>query len=145
MLPFPIATDNAAMDAEPPISIPRKRKCRWYQFSLRTLMIGVTIFCVVAGWFLSQAAIVWKLKAMLDEAPVWSVDDDESAEIPWFRHAIGDRGIGTIVLDKPFTDEQLDRYRTACPDASIYRTDIAKARALSAVSPRRSYYLPPRR
>jgi hypothetical protein len=29
--------------AEPPKADPPKRKRRWYQFSLRTLMIGVTL------------------------------------------------------------------------------------------------------
>jgi hypothetical protein len=132
------------MEAVPPKVAPPKHKRRWYQFSLRTLMIGVTIFCFVAGWFLSQAAIVWTRKAMLRGAPVWSVDDDETAEIPWYRHAIGDRGIGTIVLDKTFTDEQLDRYRSVFPDASIYRIDIAKARSLRAAVPHRFDFAPPR-
>ena len=45
-----IAADNAAMEAEPQIisELP-KRKRRWYQFSLRTLLIGVTLCAAVAG------------------------------------------------------------------------------------------------
>jgi hypothetical protein len=29
---------------------PPKRKRRWFQFSLRTLMIGVTLLAVLPGW-----------------------------------------------------------------------------------------------
>jgi hypothetical protein len=43
--------DNAAMQTEPPDVEPPKRKRRWFQFSLRTLMIGVTLLA-----FLSAAA-----------------------------------------------------------------------------------------
>ena len=32
------------MEAEPPIADPPRRKRRWYQFSLRTLMIFTLIF-----------------------------------------------------------------------------------------------------
>ena len=40
------SADNAAMQAEPPKAEPPKRKRRWFQFSLRTLMIGVTLLAV---------------------------------------------------------------------------------------------------
>jgi len=40
--PLPMPTDNAAMEAEPP-------KRRWYQFSLRTLLIVVTVIAVLFG------------------------------------------------------------------------------------------------
>ena len=53
---------------------PRRR----FQFRLRTLMIGVTLFCVVAGWLLSQASVVWERKALLKKAPVWGADDRDS-------------------------------------------------------------------
>ena len=33
---------------------PPNRKRRWFQFSLRMLMIGVTLFCVVVGGYLSS-------------------------------------------------------------------------------------------
>ncbi|HKD36306.1 MAG TPA: hypothetical protein VKB78_05880 [Pirellulales bacterium] len=144
LLRISLPPDNAAMGDKSPNLVPRKRKRRWHQFSLRTLLIGVTIFCIAAGWFLSQAATVWTRKAMLKDAPLSWVDDDESAGIPWLRHAMGDRGMGMIVLDKSFTDEQLDHYRSVFPEAFIYRTDIAKAQSLSAAPQRRSFYSPRR-
>ena len=45
LLPLPAVADNAAMQAEPPKADPPKRKRRWFQFSLRTLMIVVTLLC----------------------------------------------------------------------------------------------------
>jgi hypothetical protein len=39
LLRLPAVGDNAAMEAEPPEAEPPKRKRRWFQFSLRTLMI----------------------------------------------------------------------------------------------------------
>jgi hypothetical protein len=42
--------DNAAMEAEPPKADPPKRKRRWFQFSLRTLMIFTVIVAVPCAW-----------------------------------------------------------------------------------------------
>ena len=38
------------MQTEPPNAAPPKRKRRWFQFSLRTLMIGVVIVAIACGW-----------------------------------------------------------------------------------------------
>ena len=48
--------DNAAVQTEPPKADPPKRKRRWLQFSLRTLLIGVTVICAVATDRLAAAA-----------------------------------------------------------------------------------------
>ena len=47
------------MEAEPTKAEPPKRKRRWFQFSLRTLMIAVTLFTVWLGleW---HSASGWK-------------------------------------------------------------------------------------
>ena len=53
------------MEADPPKAEPPKRKRRWFQFSLRSLMIGVTLLavpCAYVGW---QAKIVRERRAML--------------------------------------------------------------------------------
>ena len=47
-----VSADNAAMDAEPIKSEPPKRKRRWYQFSLRTVLIFtvvVAVACALVG------------------------------------------------------------------------------------------------
>src|SRR5690348_7897587 len=57
--PLPSPNDNAAMEAEPPVPAPPKPNRRRFQFRLRTLMIGITLFalipCGYIGW---QAKIV---------------------------------------------------------------------------------------
>jgi len=46
--------DNAAMEAEQPISGPPKRKRRWFQFSLRTLLVFTVVVAIVCGWIGSK-------------------------------------------------------------------------------------------
>ncbi len=49
-----------SQNADPP-----KRKRRWFQFSLRTLLIAVTMFCVVVGGYVGrQVKIVRERKTM---------------------------------------------------------------------------------
>jgi hypothetical protein len=48
------------MEAEAPKADPPKRKRRWFQFRLRTLMIVVTLFCIAGGWLGNQVRIVWE-------------------------------------------------------------------------------------
>jgi hypothetical protein len=46
LLWLPGPTDNAAMQIEPPNAEPPKRNGRWFQFSLRTLMIVVALLAI---------------------------------------------------------------------------------------------------
>jgi hypothetical protein len=61
--------DNAAMEAEPPKANPPKRKRRWFQFSLRTVLIVVTLLAVPLAYVGWQAKIVrerrWLLESVL--------------------------------------------------------------------------------
>jgi hypothetical protein len=52
LLRLPAAEDNAAMQTEPPKAEPPKRKRRWFQFSLRTLMI-LTLICDVGSYWVT--------------------------------------------------------------------------------------------
>jgi len=54
---LPAVGDNAAMQTEPPKADPPRRKRRWFQFSLRSLLIGVPYLGVYAGVMLRIAAI----------------------------------------------------------------------------------------
>jgi hypothetical protein len=49
LLLLPAAVDNAAMPTEPSKTDPPKRKRRWFQFSLRTVLFAITIFSVQCG------------------------------------------------------------------------------------------------
>jgi hypothetical protein len=49
LLLLPAVGDNAAMEAEPPQAAQPNHKRRWFQFSLRTLLIVVAVLAVVTG------------------------------------------------------------------------------------------------
>ncbi len=53
MLRLPAVGDNAAMPTEPSKADPPKRKRRWIQFSLRSLMIVMTVTA------LAQPLLIW--------------------------------------------------------------------------------------
>jgi hypothetical protein len=50
---LPAVGDNVTMESEPPKAEPPKRKRRWLQFSLRTLMIFVTLIAT-AAWVVAD-------------------------------------------------------------------------------------------
>jgi hypothetical protein len=50
LLRLSAVVDNAAMESEPPKADPPKRKHRWFQFSLRTLLIVVTLLAILCGY-----------------------------------------------------------------------------------------------
>jgi Leucine Rich repeat len=51
---LPAVGDNAAMQTEPLKADPPKRRRRWFQFSLRTLMIVVLIAAIPCAWLRSK-------------------------------------------------------------------------------------------
>ncbi len=97
-------------------------RCR-FQFRLRTLLIVVTLFCVVVGWILNQASVVWERKSLLKRAPVWGADDIGSG-VPLVRRLFGDSGVGLVQLDVSASDEELAHYRAAFPEASVFRAPV---------------------
>ncbi len=46
-------------------SEPSNRKRRWFQFSLRSLLVIVTLFCVIGGWLGNEYRIVRARKALV--------------------------------------------------------------------------------
>jgi hypothetical protein len=54
LLRLAAVADNAAMQSEPSNAEPPKRKRRWLQFSLRTLMIATAVVAVACGWLGSK-------------------------------------------------------------------------------------------
>jgi hypothetical protein len=122
---------------------PTQRRRR-FQFRLRTLMIIVTLNCVCVGWLGMQASIVWERRAMLNRLPGGYAVDDDGSGISWIRHLFGDQGIGIIQIGGSPSDEQLDCYRTAFPEACIFRTRGPLPKPGSRVMPvRSSGHFPP--
>ena len=50
LLRLSAVADNAAVETEPPKAEPPKRKRRWFQFSLRSLMIFTLICAIGSAW-----------------------------------------------------------------------------------------------
>jgi len=98
---------------------PRRR----FQFRLRTLMIGVTVFCLLTGWILNQANVVWERQSLLKRALVWGADDTDSG-VPLVHRLFGDSGVGLVQLDVSASDEELAHYRAAFSEASVFRAPV---------------------
>jgi hypothetical protein len=112
------------MQAEPSKADPPKRKRRWLQFSLRSLMIGVTLFCVVIGGYVSwQAKIVRERRAemnrVVDARLVGIADNDEERAIPWIRRVFGDQRVASIRMLVGTDAAELDRLRVLFPEAKV--------------------------
>jgi hypothetical protein len=104
---------------------PRRR----FQFGLRTLMIGVTLLCVVAGVYIGEQR---KIVAVRQE---WIRDDrdlsisaatPENNDLPWLRRLLGDSKVNEIrvrpslLIDNDFAI----RLREAFPEATIRPWDL---------------------
>jgi hypothetical protein len=124
---------------------PPKRKRRWFQFSLRTLLIGVTLLAVARAYVGQQVEIVSNRRALLDRIVSkgsWYLSEEgfTSAKmkrtlggsnlydpttgservfpaVSWFRHFLGHRGIERIGL--PLSDPRIDEIRAAFPEATV--------------------------
>ena len=73
-----VAADNAAMETESTKTESPRRTRRWFQFSLRTLLIGVTIAATFAAvpWYVSvngmdDSAILFNVHGFLLVASCW--------------------------------------------------------------------------
>jgi hypothetical protein len=127
LLRLPAVGDIAAKQTAPP-----KRKRRWFQFSLRSLMIVVTLFCVFVrftGYVVRRAqtlkrereqaviqfrANVYGSLAKLENGR-W-VPDPRTAPWPlsWFEG-----GITRLQLPEDATEESIQRMREFFPEATI--------------------------
>jgi len=97
---------------------------RWLRFSIRTLLVAVTIFCVWLGW---QVSIVRERKALVPlvrqtGGAAWAFDEPwmQPADGPGsFRKLIGDRAWLHIVLPKKHDPNDLARVDLAFPEAIV--------------------------
>ena len=126
-LPRPAVADNSAM----------KR----FQFSLRTLMIGVTLLCVLAGGYvINLRSIIAERRAELDRLVALAAKDERvwrergsGASIPpdfdsepfeqaspgLLRRILGDEAVGVVgFLERP-TEDEVQRLARIFPEALI--------------------------
>jgi hypothetical protein len=103
LFPLRSVVDNAATEAEPP-----KRKRRWYQFSLRTLLIFTLICAVSSAWVAStierkrrewEAAkaiakaggeVYWDYQRVNGQLGHWQPNGAEPFGPTWLRGVLGE-------------------------------------------------------
>ena len=111
-------------------SDPRPR--RWFQFSLRSLLIVVTLLAVPLGYVGWQARIVnerWTIRkelvGMIDNEQrrgyidLATADETERA-VPWIRTLIGDQAVHAILLPLSVSNEYRKRVRAIFPEADVF-------------------------
>jgi WD40 repeat protein len=121
------------MQIEPRNADPPKRKRRWFQFSLRTLLIVVTLLAVVYGYLAHESQIMHERKVMLDlNMPIDSLSEKRSDEsIPPIRRWFGDKAYEAIALGNDgVSDALVQRYRDLFPEAQVCRASPARRPAL---------------
>jgi hypothetical protein len=109
--------------AEPP-----KRNRRWFQFSLRTLLLLITLAAIWCGW---QAHLVSERKATsgtLREKGATFITPDTKRDASlgvslWLRvHFIGDSPIDAIWLPRArFSEKDAANVRAIFPEAKVER------------------------
>lgn len=114
------------MQSEPTQVEPPKRRRRWSQFSLRSLMIVVTLFCVAAGWFATQARAVRDRKAALYNHArfiiLYSFLDEQDRRANWpLRQWLGDVPIEHMVVTHDIPPDDFETIRHAFPEAMVLR------------------------
>jgi hypothetical protein len=116
---------NAAMQTEP--------NChrRWFQFSLRSLLIVVTIAAVACAWLAHEARSVQQrmsLRQWIEEGGGACVAIDLGShnapgsriEDPSFvRRWLGDQTVRTVFLPRKTSDRDLQRIKTWFPGAGL--------------------------
>ena len=102
-----------------------------FQFSLRTLLIVVTLLAIPCGWLGWQAKIVRDRKAMMArireaKGGGWTAEDVAGIHLPkrdeprfgWVRDWLGDVPI-RLILIPPSSEPKDDEIRRVFPEASI--------------------------
>lgn len=102
-----------------------KARRPWHQFSLRTLLIVVSLLSLPCAYVAHEYRIVRERKALAETPgtePSWHVGRPESNKISWFRKWLGDYEFEEITVnDSTTTNDLIDRYRAAFPEAEITR------------------------
>jgi hypothetical protein len=125
LLRLPAPADNTAMEAEPPKLESPKRKRRWFQFSLRTLIIVVTLLALPLGYVGWQAKIVRERRAMRDsilDAGGYVTDLPFIPGPPppsWLRRILGDETVEILVVPDETDEKTIAEIRRLFPNTKI--------------------------
>ncbi len=132
--PLPAVADNGAMEAKPPNIKPPNPSRRWYQFSLRTLLIAVMLLAAPLGYVGWQAKIVRERKAWKERLPpegylgsvpaldfVTVVNGDPNQSPSLIRRWLGDERIDAMqVPPDTFDASQWEELKSLFPETRIF-------------------------
>jgi hypothetical protein len=100
-----------------------KPKRRWLRFSLSTLLIGVTIFCMWLGW---QVSIVRERRALGElvdfefcECMPYLLTPYDPPNFNFVRRMMGDAPLYTVHCYDDIEPALLDRIKRAYPEAIV--------------------------
>jgi hypothetical protein len=111
-----------------------KRTRRWYQFRLRTLLVVVTLFCLIVGWIAIQARVAHQRKAALAGYSrfiiLYSFVDEDSrvALTSPLKRLFGDKPIAYMVVSAALSGDDLKRLREVFPEAEIELRRVPEVR-----------------
>jgi hypothetical protein len=112
------------------------------QFSLRSLMIVVTLQAVPFAYIGWEAKIVRERRELLNwitqtggkAYPLVSEQVGRYGEVPLLRRLLGDKTIGAIKLDHPIAPEQRQSIQQCIPEAEIWPTYVREERLREPMS-----------
>lgn len=109
------------MQIEQTNSVPPSRKRRWFQFSLRALLVFVMLVGVVCWYVGCQAQIVRKREArIVDHSRIvdkWNLTSGTT----WLRQQLGDQAYAMVAAGESASDETVRDYELLFPEAKIVR------------------------
>jgi hypothetical protein len=98
---------------------------RRLQFRLRTLLIVVTLFCLVVGRIANQARTVYDRKAALADYSGYVIlhsfadEGSRAAMTSPVKRWLGDDAVGYLVVSAAVSPDDLKRLRDTFPEAEI--------------------------
>src|SRR5579863_9161354 len=113
------------------MSNPTLIRRRWFQFSIGTMLLLITVFAVWLAWELAFVRARRAYLANLNYAQ-WHSDGQrmfniapppagEHATIPFWRSLLGDKPIDFIVLPTGWQPEDLKTGKALIPEATFFR------------------------
>jgi hypothetical protein len=110
---------------------PSKLRRRWFQFSLGTLLVLVTVFAIWLGWELKFIRDRKNFLALLNEYEAAELKDGgftawintpvfDEPTLPFWRPWMGDYPRGVVLLPGNTTEEHLQMARRLFPEAKYF-------------------------
>ena len=97
---------------------------RWFRFSLRTMFVLLTLFCIWLGW--NVDLVRTRKELALDELMEVCIDvevADHPPELSWIRRLLGDQTYPFVIQKHGYSKAQLIELHAVCPEMGVPITD----------------------